>query len=128
VDDEVERIGTPARTSGSGGVRRRKIELGPIGPDVDLDTEEIYAADGRRLTYELAAEIAERALERHRGRLTGGDSERRTPRLTLRVPPEVRAALESIADAQGRRLADVSRDALAEYVDRHTSPPRDVTP
>jgi hypothetical protein len=47
---------------------RRRIEPGPIGPDVDLDTEEFYAADGRRLTNELADEIAGRALERLRGR------------------------------------------------------------
>ncbi|MGH9041516.1 MAG: hypothetical protein ACRDZ3_14935 [Acidimicrobiia bacterium] len=48
--------------------RRKKIELGPIGPDVDLDHEEFSTADGRRLTEDLAAEIAERALARHQGR------------------------------------------------------------
>lgn len=47
---------------------RRRIELGPIGPDVDLDTEVVYTADGRRLTDELADEIAEWALERLRSR------------------------------------------------------------
>jgi hypothetical protein len=103
--------------------QRRKIEPGPIGPDVDLDTEEFYTADGRRLTNGLADEIAGRALERLRARgrpsVTGKST--KTPNLTVRVPPEVRAGLESIADAQGRRLADVSRDALAEYVERHAS-------
>jgi predicted transcriptional regulator len=39
--------------------------------------------------------------------------------LTVRVTPSTRAALERIADAQGRRLADVGRDALDEYVRRH---------
>jgi hypothetical protein len=97
---------------------RRRIQPGPIGPDVDLVTEELYAADGRRLTNELADELAERALARHR---EVGGSQSRTVSLTVRVPSEVRAALESIADAQGRRLADVSRDALAEYVGRHAS-------
>jgi hypothetical protein len=43
------------------------------------------------------------------------------PYHTVRVPSEIRDALESIADAQGRRLADVSRDALVEYVERHAS-------
>lgn len=41
--------------------------------------------------------------------------------MTVRVTRATRAALEEIASAQGRRLADVSRDALDEYVGRHTS-------
>jgi predicted DNA-binding protein len=65
--------------------------------------------------------MAERALARHRGRpsVTGGNA--RTPSLTVRVPPETRAALEELARAQGKRLADVSREALDEYVSRHAS-------
>lgn len=101
--------------------RRKKIEVGSIGPDVDLDTEEIRAADGRRLTEDLAAEIAERALARHRGRPSVSGGSVRTPSLTVRVPSQLQDALKSIADAQGRRLSDVSRDALEEYVDRHAS-------
>jgi hypothetical protein len=100
---------------------RRRVALGPIGPDVDLEKEEVIMADGRRLTDELAAEIAEEALARHRGRPSVSGGRMRTPSLTVRVPARVRAALESIADAQGRRLAEVSRDALAEYAERHTS-------
>jgi hypothetical protein len=101
----------------------RKIEVGPIGPDVDLDEEEFFAADGRRLTEKLAAEMAERAIERarRRGRPSVTGASARTPSLTVRVPPQVRDALESIAGAQGRRLADVSREALEQYVERHAS-------
>jgi hypothetical protein len=100
---------------------KRKIKPGPIGPDVDLETEEIYVADGRRLTQQLAQEIAERALARHRGRpsVTGGG--RRTPSLTVRVPQPTREALEKLAKAQGKRLADISREALDEYISRHAS-------
>jgi hypothetical protein len=39
----------------------------------------------------------------------------------VRVTTGTRTALEAIAAAQGRRLADVSRDALDEYVARHAS-------
>jgi len=100
---------------------RRKIKPGAIGTDVDLDAEEVYLADGKRLTEQVAEEMAERALARHRGRpsVTGGNA--RTPSLTVRVPPETRAALEELARAQGKRLADVSREALDEYVSRHAS-------
>jgi hypothetical protein len=33
---------------------RRKIKPGAIGTDVDLDAEEVYLADGRRLTEQVA--------------------------------------------------------------------------
>jgi predicted transcriptional regulator len=39
----------------------------------------------------------------------------------VRVTTQTRAALKTIAAAQGRRPADVSRDALDEYVARHAS-------
>lgn len=39
--------------------------------------------------------------------------------IRVRVTTGTRAALESIAAAQGRLLAEVTRDALDEYVDRH---------
>ncbi|HVC68637.1 MAG TPA: hypothetical protein VNC61_00085 [Acidimicrobiales bacterium] len=100
---------------------KRKIKPGPIGPDVDLETEEIYVADGRRLTEQLAEGIAERALARHRGRPSVSSGGRRTPSLTVRVPQPTREALEKLAKAQGKRLADVSRDALDEYISRHAS-------
>jgi hypothetical protein len=100
---------------------RRKIRPGAIGTGVDLDTEVVYLADGRRLTEQIAQELAQRALARHRGRpsVTGGSA--RTPSLTVRVPPETRTALEETAKALGKRLADVSREALDEYVARHAS-------
>lgn len=100
---------------------KRKIKPGPIGPDVDLDQEEVLLADGRRLTEELADEIAERALARRRGRPSISDGGSHTPSLTVRVPQPTREALERLARAQGRRLADVSREALDEYVSRHAS-------
>ena len=38
---------------------RRKIKPGAIGTDVDLDAEEVYLGDGRRLTEQVAEEMAE---------------------------------------------------------------------
>lgn len=101
---------------------RKKVTLPPVGPDIDLDEEEVYLPDGTRLTEAKAAEMAEEAMQHHyreRGRpsLTGGRE--KTPNLTIRVAPSTRAALERIAEAQGRRLADVGRDALDEYIRRH---------
>jgi hypothetical protein len=100
---------------------RRKIKPGAIGTDLDLDTEEVLLADGRRLTEKVAEDLAQRALARHRGRPSVTGDRVRTPSLTVRVPPETRTALEEMAKAQGKRLADVSREALDEYVSRHAS-------
>lgn len=95
-------------------------ELGPIGPDIDLDREEIQLTDGSRLSETAAEELAERVLaERRAGRPSVSGGRQHTPSLTVRVPKRTRSALEAIAQAQGRRLADVSRDALDEYVARH---------
>jgi hypothetical protein len=92
-----------------------------MGPDVDLDTEDVRLSDGRRLTNELAEQLAEETIARRRGRPSISGDPKRTPNLTVRVPPTTRAALEAIAEAQGRPLSDVSRDALAEYIERHAS-------
>ena len=56
-----------------------------------------------------------------RRRVGGEPGEGPSAQVRVRVTTGTRAALEAIAAAQGRRLADVSRDALDEYVDRHAS-------
>lgn len=69
--------------------------------------------------------IADPAKVRQRlgGRPRVGGASGRGPsmQVRVRVTTDTRAALETIAAAQGRRLADVSRDALDEYVARHVS-------
>jgi len=37
------------------------------------------------------------------------------------VPGPTREALENLAKSQGKRLADISREALDEYISRHAS-------
>lgn len=92
-----------------------------IGPDVDLDAEDIRLPDGSRLTDEKANDIVERVHARHPGRPSVSGDRTHTPVMTVRVTPAARTALEQIAKAQGRRLADVSREALDEYIHRHAS-------
>lgn len=93
----------------------------PLGPDVDLATEDVRLPDGSRLTEEIADGIVERVHVRHPGRPSVSDGRSRTPAMTVRVSPAARTALEEIAKTQGRRLSDVSRDALDEYIHRHAS-------
>ncbi len=56
-----------------------------------------------------------------RPRVGGANGQGPSMQVRVRVTTRTRTALEVIAAAQGRRLADVSRDALDEYVIRHTS-------
>lgn len=56
-----------------------------------------------------------------RPRVGGEPGEGPSAQVRVRVTTGTRTALEAIAAAQGRRLADVSRDALDEYVARHAS-------
>lgn len=105
--------------------RHRDVQLPPIGPDIDLDTEEIYLPNGQRLTNERAEEMAEEAMAYHcrvrgRGRPSITGEKEQTPNLTVRVKPATRAALEKIAATQDRRLADVGREAFDEYISRHS--------
>jgi len=93
----------------------------PIGPDVDLEAEDIRLPDGSRLTEANVVEIVERVHGRHPGRPSVSGDRERTPVMTVRVTRAARAALEELASAQGRRLADVSRDALDEYIRHHAS-------
>jgi len=57
------------------------------------------------------------------GRPRVGDAPGEGPsiQVRVRVTTRTRTALETIAAAQGRRLSDVSRDALDEYAARHAS-------
>jgi hypothetical protein len=67
---------------------QRKIKPGAIETDVDLDNDVVYLADGRRLTEQVAVELAQRALARHGSRPTVTGEGVLTPSLTIRVPPE----------------------------------------
>ncbi|MGH8999667.1 MAG: hypothetical protein ACRDY7_09780 [Acidimicrobiia bacterium] len=105
---------------------RQRYTVSQVGPDVDLDTEDVRLPDGRRLTNELAEQIAAEEIARHRGRPSVTGAGERTPNLTVRVPLRIREALAAIAESEGRRVSDVSRDALEEYV-RHRNPTQAVT-
>lgn len=74
---------------------------------------------GRARIITDPAEIRQRLGGRPRVGGAGGHGPSRQVR--VRVTDDTRSALEDIATAQGRRLTDVSRDALDEYVARHAS-------
>lgn len=99
-----------------------RTRMGPMGPDIDLNETPAITPSGQILDEAAAAALAERTMQRFYskvGRPSVSSDGARTPSLTVRVPRRTREALEQIARTQGRRLADVSRDALNEYVAHH---------
>jgi hypothetical protein len=77
----------------------------------------IDVESGRATVIADPAEMRRRLGGRPRVGGAGGDGP--SMQVRVRVTTDTRTALETIAAAQGRRLADVSRDALDEYVARH---------
>lgn len=87
-----------------------------LGPDIDLDREVVRDKRGRRITEARAEQIAEETLEgvgRGRPSLTGRG---RSPQVTFRLTPELRARAQARAEREGKRVSDVAREALEYYL------------
>lgn len=83
----------------------------PIGPDVDLEREDIRLADGTRLTRTRAEAIVNQG--RHAGgrpSLSGTPS--RSPQIAFRVPAEVRDRAVRTAAEEGKTVSQLAREAL----------------
>jgi hypothetical protein len=87
----------------------------PIGPDVDLDTEDIRLADGTRLTPEVAEDIAE-DVRRRAGRPSLTEPGTRSPQLSTRVPGPLHAAAQQQAKRRGISISRLLREALEQYL------------
>ena len=95
-----------------------------FGPDVevrevDLDREEVRFR-GERLTEVRAEAVAEEVLSRTPGRPSLSGVSEKSPSLTIRLPRKERVRLDRLAAEQGRRTSQVVREALDDYLARHT--------
>jgi predicted HicB family RNase H-like nuclease len=89
----------------------------PIGPDVDLDAEDVRLADGTRLTEQRAAEIVDEVRRRGgRPSLTGEAAA--SPRIAFRVTPGVRDRAAQVAAREGKTVSQLAREALEARVAR----------
>ena len=87
----------------------------PIGPDVDLDRDDVRLADGTRLTEQKAADIVDEVRRRGgRPSLTGRAAV--SPRIAFRVDPRVRDSAAQIADREGKTISQLAREALEARV------------
>ena len=83
----------------------------PIGPDVDLDREDVRLRSGRRLTSKVAEEIVE-GVQRTSGRPSLSGEPARSPQIAFRVPPEVRDRAAEVAAAEGKTVSQLACEAL----------------
>lgn len=94
----------------------KRLEIGPIGPDIDLDDEVVRLPSGRRLTPAVADEYIEAARSVGRPSLSGAEE---SPRISFRVPHDLRVSAELVAQQQGISVSGVARHALEEYVQQN---------
>ncbi len=89
---------------------------------IDLDRQEFTLRDGRRLTEDLAeqlasqarAEIGRRNLIPGRKSLSGGGQH--SPTIHVRVPEQLHERAEHRAAAEGMSLSSLARKALEAYL------------
>ncbi len=88
-----------------------------VGSDADLDSEVVLLPNGERLTNQVADEIADDLLGRRgpgRPSLTCVGSH--SPRVSFRVPDEVRALAVKRAAVENVSLSMLARKALERYL------------
>jgi hypothetical protein len=91
-----------------------------LGPDIDLDEEVVLDKAGRRITEARAERIAEETLRQVRpGRPSLSGDPENSPRVSFRIPEQLRLRVEQLAEREGRAVSEVARDALEFYLDRH---------
>lgn len=89
-----------------------------VGPDVDLDTEDIRDRQGRRITAEYAERAAEEAVHLARpGRPPLGATGHASPQVSFRVPEQLRRRAEQRARAEDRSVSEIAREALERYLE-----------
>lgn len=100
-----------------------KFDDDTVVEDIDLAEEEIVV-DGERLTDERADEITADVLAKVRARnlIPGGKSlsgdGTHSPIVQTRVPAEVRAKLQQIAERRGVRPSKLLREAIDQFLER----------
>lgn len=89
-----------------------------IGPDVDLDEEDVRLRDGTRLTNDLAEAITE-DVRRAVGRpsLSGGRTH--SPQVSARITPELQEEIRKYSERSGLTHSQVVRRALEQFVGSH---------
>lgn len=89
----------------------RVTDATPIGPDADLDREDIWLADGTRLTDAVADEVVD-PVRRTTGRPSLSGKAAQSPQIAFRVPAAVRDRAADLAALEGKTVSQLAREAL----------------
>jgi predicted HicB family RNase H-like nuclease len=79
---------------------------------VDLDSEEYYWPDGRRMTE---ANTEEYTVSRAAGRPSMSDAGS-SPHVAFRISKELRKHAQEVAEREGRTVSALAREALETYI------------
>ena len=97
----------------------RKPRFVISGPDVDLSAEIIVDSDGRRIDDAYVDEVmalVDEHLERRAGRPSLTGKAERSPQVTFRVTPEMKARAEEQARAEGTTVSQLARRAFEQFL------------
>jgi hypothetical protein len=85
-----------------------------LGPDVDLSQEDVRDSRGRRVTDDYADAVVERVYRAvGRPSLSGRG---RSPRVTFRLPDDLRAEAERRAKRDGTTVSRLAREAFERFL------------
>jgi predicted HicB family RNase H-like nuclease len=87
-----------------------------VGADLDLSAEVVRDRHGRRVTERRIEEIVAEVKRVGRPSLAG--SAAHSPRVSFRVPADVRARAEHLAAKTGKSLSTLARDAFEDALRR----------
>ena len=87
-----------------------------FGPDIDLNKTVIRGKNGKRITNKRAEKLAMEAIEKVLGRpsLTAASVE--SPQIKVRVPMNLKKALDKEAKRRGETKSVIVREALEKYL------------
>jgi predicted HicB family RNase H-like nuclease len=90
-----------------------------LGPDVDLEAEDIRDSQGRRITQDYVEQAVADTYERlSRGRPSLSGRGEHSPEVRARVPRQLKEQLTRAAEEQGRSPSAVVREALERYLEK----------
>lgn len=90
-----------------------------VGPEIDVDAEEILDSRGRRVDHsyiETALRDVEEDLARRAGRPSLTGTSAHSPHVSFRITPEMKARAEHAARERGTTVSRLAREALEAYL------------
>lgn len=94
-----------------------------VGPDYDPETDTAYDREGNPITSDYIDRVADEAeagydlsQARRIGRPPLAEGDVHSPRVSFRVPTDLRDAAEAKAAREGKSLSALAREALEQYV------------